>query len=200
MDEFYGLDLDGIGNAELIISSEFKVEVRTHINLLDDVISVVEGGILKIDLIGNHKKIDVLEYKVYVPSCNYIKLNGVGNILCDGGISSETIKIIQNGVGDIKLHNLSIEELDADLQDVGNIELSGSAVKEIIKFDGVGNYVAFDLIADSAEVLHDGVGDIRITVNDHLKVNSKGVGKVYYKGNPVVDANVSGTGGLVKVD
>ena len=200
LDEFYGLDLDGIGNAEIISSTEYKVEVRTHINLLDDVITTVEGGILKIDLIGNHKKIDVLEYRVYVPYCNYVKLDGVGNIHCIDGFTSQSLKIIHSGVGDIKLLNINVDKLDAELEDVGNIQLSGSSIEEYIILDGVGNYEAFDLSTDSAEVLHDGVGDVKITVNDHLKVNVKGVGKVYYKGDPVVDADVSRTGGLIKVD
>lgn len=200
LEDFYGLELDGIGNAEVISSTEFKVEVRTHVNLLDNVITQIEGGILKIDLTGNHKNIDVLEYKVYVPYCNYIRLEGVGNILCQDGYTSETLKIIQDGVGDIKLYNLSIVDLDAELQDVGNIDLSGITSNESVNLDGVGNYNAFNLLTDSAIVVHDGVGDIRIAVSNHLRVNVKGVGKVYYKGNPTVDADVSGTGGLVKVD
>lgn len=200
MDDFYGINLGGIGDATLISSPEFKVEVRTHVNLMDDVITTLEGGILNIDLIGNHKSIDILEYRIYTPYVNYIKLDNVGNIYCQDGFSTQSIKIIQDGVGNIRLQNISADEIDVTLDDVGDIYLSGTAGKEFVVLDGVGNYDAFDLNADTVDVFHDGVGDVKVSVNDYLKVVAQGVGKVYYKGDPVVDANVSGVGGLIKVN
>ena len=93
-----------------------------------------------------------------------------------------------------------VNQLDAQHDDVGDIVLSGSSAKEFVSLSGVGDYDGFDLITDSANVYLDGVGDIKVSVKDHLKVVAKGVGKVYYKGDPVVDANVSGTGELIKVN
>ncbi len=58
--------------------------------------------------------------------------------------------------------------------------------------------LAFNLIAENADINISGSGNAEITANQLLKVKIAGSGNVYYKSNPVINLEVSGSGKVVK--
>ena len=197
--EFSKLNLEDLGDADIIISNDFKIEITTHVNVLDDIRTNVDDGELEIELRGRHKNIRVLDYKVFVPTLERITLEGVGNIRCFDPLESDNIFIYQDGVGNIDLRNIKAETVYAKLNDVGDIILSGEADNIAYDLEGVGSIQAFGLEALIGEAVLDGVGDIEINAIDDLTIKNDGVGKVYYLGNPTL--HISGkNNGIVKKD
>jgi hypothetical protein len=70
--------------------------------------------------------------------------------------------------------------------DFFNVNVSGSGVVR-----------AFDMISQECDVFIAGSGDVRVTVEDFLKVRINGSGDVLYKGNPTIDVDISGSGSVI---
>jgi phage-related protein len=67
-----------------------------------------------------------------------------------------------------------------------------------IHISGSGDVRNFGLQATKAKVKVSGSGNTEITVSNFLDVRINGSGDVYYKGNPSVNADISGSGKVVK--
>ena len=117
--------------------------------------------------------------KIYitVPDIRNLKLNGVGEI--------------------VSQNDFNIPSLNVVLAGAGNFTLDGTVNDLNIELDGVGNVMAFQLESNNCDVSIAGVGDVEVFVNDELNVVITGSGIVYYKGNPIINSNITGTGSVV---
>lgn len=107
-------------------------------------------------------------------------------------------KLTLIGVGDfITQNDFDLTELDIVLTGVGDFRLRGTASKLDITLTGVGDVKTFDLLTGSSDIKLTGVGNVEVFVNDQLNVILTGVGKVYYKGDPSITANIIGAGSII---
>ncbi len=84
------------------------------------------------------------------------------------------------------------------LTGVGQVGLSGPKQNSIyLQVDGVGNIGAYDLEVDKAEANIIGHGNIEVRVVSELTGVISGRGNVLYRGDPVVNAHVSGSGEFI---
>ena len=111
----------------------------------------------------------------------------------------EIESLVQAGVGDFRFQNdFVLTDLQVDLEGVGDIHLRGAVEVLDIELDpGVGNIHAFDMVSDFCEVRLDGVGDVEVFVVEELAVFLSGTGNVYYKGNPVLTTDITGSGSVI---
>ncbi len=195
LSDFSKIHLDGVGDVEYIVSSEKKIEITTHVDLLHDVSTFVKNDELHIDLRKNNNKIKTLEYKVYAPEIVEFKINGVGDMESYDPIEVDHLTLLQDGVGKIRLNNILAESIFARLSDVGDIIIAGHANEVSYRLDGVGSIRAIDLVANIGDADLEGVGDIELYVLEDLTIHHDGMGKVYYKGNPTL--HLSGDGGNI---
>lgn len=107
---------------------------------------------------------ELAEFDIFAPTFILIEQNDVAQIICNDGFTAGELSIIQNDVGDIHLFNLNVEDLFIELNDVGDVELTGMANNITASLDGVGELHLFDLICKSAEVDLRGTGDIEIRI------------------------------------
>jgi len=125
--EFDGLKIETVGKVNLFAAEEFKIIIKTHDNIMNDIVTCVSKNQMTVRLTGKHKRIKTLEFDVYAPYFKYIEQNDVADVNCDDGFTSDELHIVQNDVGDFNLFNISIEILKIDLNDVGDVELEGMA-------------------------------------------------------------------------
>jgi hypothetical protein len=84
------------------------------------------------------------------------------------------------------------------LSGVGQVGVSGPKQNSIyLEVAGVGNIGAYNLEVNQAEANVSGFGNIEVRVIDDLKGVISGKGNVLYKGNPVLNVHVSGSGTFV---
>ena len=198
--EFDAINIETVGKINLYAAEEFKINIKTHENIVDDIVTSVIDSKLTVRLTGNHGRINTLEYDIFAPSYSFIEQNDVAKITCMDGFTSNKLRIIQNDVGDIHLFNLYIESVFIEINDVGDVELTGSANDITASLDGVGEIHLFDMVCKSAEVDLGGTGDVEINASELLDVNLSGVGSVYYKGSPNISINNTGVGKEVNVN
>lgn len=196
---FSKINIESIGKVRLHISQESKIIINTNSNVLDDIISSVSNNELSIRLTGKHKDIDKLDFDVYSPSYQRIKLDGVAEIYSNELIQNDVLEIIQSGVGNIILENVDAREMHFNLDEVGKVSAKGTAESIYINHNGVGDLQLFDLAAKHGDIDLSGTGDVEINVSEDLKIKLSGVGSIYYKGSPSMSVNHTGVGKIVQV-
>ncbi len=110
----------------------------------------------------------------------YLKLSGSGNIA-----SSDT---------------LNLGKIDIEIDGSGNVTLQGAAHFVTVSLDGSGNIELLELPADSAYVVINGSGNIKVNASKYLKAIINGSGNIYCKGNPVVkETKINGSGYIINL-
>ena len=198
--EYDALNIETVGKVNLYAAEEFKIIVTTHDNIINDIVTSVVDNKLTVRLTGTHRRIKTLEFDVFAPSFTLIEQNDVADINCMDGFTSNELTILQNDVGDINLYNLNLQNLYIELNDIGDVELSGMTHDITALLEGVGEIHLFEMNCKTADVDLSGTGDIEINASEFLEIDLSGVGSVYYKGSPNIEINKTGVGQIVNVN
>ncbi len=138
-----------------------------------------------------------INVKVYCNKLNSITQSGVGDVKTMGQLSSDTLRISNEGVGDMNLE-IKTTFLSLNNTGVGDIKLKGEAINTSISNEGTGDVEAKKLSNKTAVVNNSGVGDVNVYATDTLNLNNSGVGDINYYGAAVVSSVISE--GVGKVD
>ncbi|MFK7953928.1 MAG: head GIN domain-containing protein [Ekhidna sp.] len=184
---------------------------------LEDVLTEVSGGRLKVHLEGNnHRNVDVDVYVTYV-SLNAIGASSAASIKSEGtietngdfdvdvssagdviaSIKADDLEIDASSAGDAKLE-VNVKSIDAEVSSAGDVEISGTATEQDISASSSGDYDGYDLESEEVEASASSGGSVRINVSSKLDARASSGGSVRYKGSPkYLDAN-SSSGGSVR--
>ncbi|WP_462250864.1 head GIN domain-containing protein [Ekhidna sp.] len=206
---------------DVILKEGSKEEARivSDSHDLDEVLTDVSSGRLKIHLEGNnHRNIDVKVYVTY-KSLNGISASSAASITSDGAINAngEDFDVDVSSAGDIEASienadEISIDassagdavleveanEVNADVASAGDIEISGVAKSQDVEASSSGDYDGYDLESEEVEASASSAGSVRVQATKRLDARASSGGSVRYKGNPeYLDAN-SSSGGSVR--
>jgi Putative auto-transporter adhesin, head GIN domain len=126
--------------------------------------------------------------KVYCKSLSKITQSGVGDVKTRNTLSSESLQITNEGVGDMNLE-IDTKILTVNNTGVGDVKLKGNALRSKINNEGTGDVEA--KINKTAAVVNTGVGDVDVFASDSLDLNNSGVGDITYKGAAFISSVVS---------
>ena len=135
--------------------------------------------------------------EVYVNSPDYedIQIDGSGNVDANN-LNVDELVFQLNGSGKLgTIINLS--KLTVILTGSGNAQIVGNGVLGDFTLSGSGNIYASNFTQDTVFIIVSGSGDAHINVSGFLDVTITGSGSVYYKGNPEIKQNITGTGELI---
>jgi len=198
---FTELDAETLGNITLIPSDEYRVVVRTHQVVLDDVSIHSSNGRLLIKYREPalvNRRIETFEYTVYMPFLNRITLKDVADINAYEGFTTDELYLKIEDVGDITLNDITVDHLEAVVSGVGDIIINGQTFSANYLIQDVGNIRAFDMITQESTARVKGVGDIQLYATQKLDATIQGVGDIEYKGSPSVNINIDGQGKVRK--
>jgi Putative auto-transporter adhesin, head GIN domain len=172
---FHGVELAGIGTVIIKQGEENSVRVEADDNVIGDVATEVEHGILTVRMTkdGYHD----LSVKVYVTTkeLDVVRLSGAGKI---------------ESAGDLKL-----DDLKCALTGAGSITLKGSCRHLEVSVTGVGSVSNGGLVSEKCRASVTGVGAAEVNATQELDASVSGVGQISYEGNPRdVSKSVSGLG------
>lgn len=201
------------------LSGVSRLKINGVINLLitqgDDESLTVEGSPDLADRLTIEQKGDLLELKLEEFSGSFFQKNelrvqltvsnleelvfeGVGNIKTTGPLEVEALRIRGKGVGNIELE-VAAENLEAELNLMGNMSLKGQANWVRLINEGVGNIDAARLVAQKMELKSSGIGHVSVHCEDELSIDVSGIGAVEYSGNPtVIKEKVDGIGKVTR--
>jgi hypothetical protein len=192
---FQSVELKGNGSIYLKQGNDQSLEVKTDDKFLQALKTKVNNkGELSIGFehVTNPPPLDVF---ITMKEIKALIISGSGKIRGDGSIKSSDIKVTINGSGEITL-NLDAENTTSEIYGSGAIILTGQAKAEILKIFGSGKIEAFDLKCEKSQIEIYGSGQCRVNVAAELSVQINGSGEVAYKGKPVVNSKMNGSGRL----
>ncbi len=137
---------------------------------------------------------------VTIPQIDGLTISGSGSIVSEEKIDSRIMNLLVSGSGDIKLDELNAEKVSIMLSGSGNVQLSGNgtAAELTATISGSGSVKAGDFETNDVNVKIGGSGNCRVNAVKNLIVKLAGSGNVIYKGDPLVDTAILGTGNVKK--
>jgi len=186
---------------------------------LDEVLTDVSSGRLKIHLEGNnHGNVNVDVYVTYT-SLNALAASSAGSIDAEGVIDAnnkdfdvdassagqinvEIENILEldaeaSSAGDIKL-KVDAESIDANVSSAGDVEISGRAKKQDIQVSSSGDYDGYEIVSEEVEVDASSGGSAKVTASSKIDASASSGASVRYRGEPKNVYVNSSSGGSVR--
>jgi hypothetical protein len=194
---FSSISLSVSANVYLSQGSQQNIEIEGDKESLTKIETIVEGNMLKIKTKEIYNactgKINIY---IVVPVIERLIVTGSGNVISQNPLKINELTMNVSGSGSIKIQQLTVNQVDVEISGSGNIELtSGKAENALdIIVTGSGNYAGEGFQANKVKVNITGSGSARVWAVSDLETYITGSGNVYYKGNPLINANAVGSG------
>ncbi|MFS1526010.1 head GIN domain-containing protein [Microbulbifer sp. 2304DJ12-6] len=123
--DFNRIEVGGLTNVVLVHGAGSSAEVKAAGIELEDIITEVTDGILKVDTRGFHSG-ESIRIIVTYSQLESVKTAGSSTVKSDGPISADKFKVIITGNGDADLE-LNVASVEAYMSGGGNLRLTGKA-------------------------------------------------------------------------
>lgn len=190
-----------VGGAFHIILTQGEKEallVETDENLLDYIVSKVNGSKLSVSSKKEIAKTKILNLYITVKDLKKIDISGAAEIKTTAKITCKDFEIDASGAADIKM-TFHADKFKLIMSGSGEAELSGVVKDFQSDIAGAGALKAFSLSCETASINITGAGNAQITVQKELNVTVTGAGNIEYKGNPTLKKHISGAGSITNV-
>lgn len=195
--EFTKIKLNGDANITLTSDSTALFLIKGEKNIIDEYSVEVEGQTLKIGskhCLRNHEQVSLqIPYK----KLESVILNGSGSVFANEPVKTSSLNLRINGSGDFELP-AEVKDLSGVINGSGDIVITGTAANADFSINGSGNIDTPGLTVEQCSVTVNGSGDCSVWVTGNLKVNIRGSGNVYYKGEPAIYTDIKGSGSVNK--
>lgn len=196
--EYDKIGISGSFDIKLVAGKEGKLSIVAEDNLLEYLITEVEGENLKIKWKKgiNIKTKEKIVITIPFKDIEEVALAGSGDVISNDIINADNFKAALSGSGDFQL-KLKVNMLKSAISGSGDMNLSGVAKNFDCAISGSGDVEAEMLVTDIATVRIAGSGDVSIHVKEELDAKVSGSGDIRYKGNPKKNSTkVSGSGSV----
>lgn len=198
--DFTGVALAIPGTAVIRQGAPASVAIEADDNLLPEIETVVERGVLKIRFkrplkLGGRATIRLL---VTGPAIESLAVAGSGDILAES-IKARALDISVAGSGDVKIARLEAGSLKASVAGSGNIKAGGKVEDFSASIAGSGDIGTGPLECRRAKVSIAGSGNVAVRARESLDVSTTGSGDVSYYGDPAITKRVIGSGALKRL-
>ena len=194
---FEGVSLSFSGNVYITQGTSQRVEIEADKNTLEIIETRIENNVLVLKYKnGQWRDLGKVIVHITMPGISSLSIAGSGDIICNNPVQVHEVELNVSGSGSLKMDHLTFHEIDAAVSGSGNISLSGNGDPgELdVRITGSGNLNAGELSVGEAVVNITGSGSATVFVVKELETNITGSGSVYYKGNPIINANAVGSG------
>ena len=202
---FHAVNVAGSFDVYITQGSTESVKVDAPANVIDRIITEVEGGILKIYTKnnngfnfnwGNNKRMIVY---VSIKEVNSVALTGSGDVFFKNGLKAPTLAIKLNGSGDVS-GRVDVRNLETNLSGSGDITLTGRAETSQVSVVGSGDFTGQNLVTNSTTVKVAGSGDARVNATEKIDASVAGSGDVHYTGGATnVSSAKAGSGDISRI-
>ncbi|HCA42065.1 MAG TPA: hypothetical protein DEP28_02290 [Bacteroidetes bacterium] len=174
---FSSVHISGAMDVKVYIGNESTVEVFAPKNV-ENVITEVENGKLKIYQKGNSSYEGRIEVIVYTPSLSSAHISGASKL---------------------KIEKIDAVDFSLDVSGASKIVLGGNVTNLELNVSGASNLDLSNLNVSNAEVDFSGASTGELNVTGELSVSLSGASVVKYSGNPVIKSErISGVSKLQK--
>lgn len=191
-------------DAEVTIQqdSAYSVEVRAQQNIMDEIKTDVSGSTLTIKHRNNvWIKSDPIYITIHMPNLNTLDVSGSGKIQTLNTIQTGSFSADVSGSGTIVLSGLNSTNANFKISGSGEVQCKSGTVSALnTDISGSGAIYTQYMLAQRADCETSGSGTTKVWVEKNLKADISGSGDVYYRGNPIVETHISGSGKVQHID
>ena len=199
IDNITGIELSLEGNVIISEGDEQNIQITAHGNIIDRIVedSKINGDTWEIDIDGC-SNIESVNIAITLPLLEKASLRGSGSIRSNGIFKNiDKLDLEIDGDGEMNFKLDSVSKVDIEINGHGDIAVSGNTIDQSIDISGSGSVRSADLNSSTTNVEISGSGDCNILVQDILRLDLSGSGRVCYRGNPQIDIDISGSAQLV---
>jgi Putative auto-transporter adhesin, head GIN domain len=199
---FTKINLDMDANIKLSQGNVFSVTVDAQRNVLDEIQTNVSGNTLTV----KHKNAtwitgDDITVHITLPSLASLNVSGSGIIDGQTAFTCSDLKLCISGSGEINFPDIQANTIESNISGSGQVNIKNGTADNIDSdISGSGDVYASYVLAKKAVTHTSGSGTTKLNVSQQLDAHISGSGDVYYKGNPIVNASISGSGKVIHQD
>ncbi len=170
---------------------EYGIHVQGDRRNIDDLEMMKVGSTLK----AKYSSIQNRDHSTYLtitmPVLAGANFSGACNVTINGFRSVDQTELILSGASIGQL-NIESKLVSLNLSGSSRLSLSGKSESVIAKVSGASQLYAYAMEALSVDADASGASMINVYVSQSLKAQASGASVIFYRGNPVVNSNVSG--------
>ena len=199
---FDGVELRFSADVYFTQANDFKVELQSQENILDEIETTVINNNLVIRTRHSDTRFrtnDGIQIFVSGPDVRSFTVDGSGFMETKGVITPANLQLKVKGSGNIKINNVTTTEVNAEIDGSGMIAVnSGNANRASADIEGSGLIDISGITVKDANASVRGSGNISLFATQTLQANISGSGTIFYKGSPAVTKHISGSGSVVQ--
>lgn len=199
---FDKVDLNMDAEVNYTYASDYSVEVNAQQNVLDKMRIEGVSNVLFLTFKNNTNLLghDKIIINVKSPEFRGVDISGSGCVNVRGSYTSDIVTADISGSGKIDIQDIEVNRLNVDISGSGKITvLNGRADDVQSDISGSGKVYLENLEAKRVKTETTGSGRTNVWATESLFAQIIGSGSVYYKGNPTIDSDITGSGKLRKL-
>lgn len=183
---FHGISVSSGIDLYLTQGKLEEVIIQADTDVIDDIITKVEDGILHIYMEKTHHWVWIKERKAYVTFDDLSKLvvSSGSDAESENSFKLDEIEIVVSSGADLEIDDLRAEFVSLDTSSGSDAELSGRVVNFEASCSSGSDLSCSDLIAENCTVSASSGADAEVHATKRLKASASSGGDVRYKGNP----------------
>ncbi len=222
--------IDNEMEAEVYVSqgTEYEVKIEAQQNLLEEVVTEIDGDELQIWSKHCINKHDPIKVYVTLPTLTQLDLSGSGLAVLTGNITANSLSLVVSGSGYMQsLDTLFTDNIQLTVSGSGKVDYLGESRTANAVVSGSGNItmigrgnasdtglqstlnltvsgsgaiMAYDYPVEVCHFTISGSGLGQVNVSTLLQGTISGSGSLMYMGNPQLDVTIGGSGSVVHVN
>jgi len=194
-------------NVNIILTQDNECSVKVHAgeNIIGSIITEVNNNTLTIrndntcDWVRSYN--DDIDVYLSVENLVSIVYRAAGDIISTNTIVSDSLNIgVWDGSGSIDLDILTVKSVLSLHYGTVDFHIQGTTEVNYIYASSFGPFYCEDLEANFTFMNNRGSNNCYVNCKTRLEVTIENIGNIYYKGNPEIVANITGTGQLIPLD
>ena len=181
----------------LIPGSKESARIKASGIDLDEVLTEVSGERLKIHLDKNNHRNVKIEVRLTYRNLERIEVSSAASIYTDGILRSESLDVEASSAGDGDLE-IDVNNLEVNVSSSANLKIRGKALVQDVSVSSAGDYSAYDLKCEEAEVSVSSAGSAKVFASKRIEAKASSAGSIRYSGNPDKVYEDESSGGSVK--
>jgi len=197
-----GIVFSAVGDVFITQGQGFSFTMQGPQNVVEALTTEIVGSDLLISSVKCFYGINEdnkFTISITMPAVRSMDMSGTGNMKSVNTLTGDFIEVAANGVGYLDV-DIEADSLHTEITGSGTVKLTGAVRKHDIISASVADINAYGLVTDTTIVDHRGVGSVYSFVNALLKASLSGTGNIYYKGDPIVDEHITGTGKVINAN
>lgn len=212
------VDIGTSGTVHLVVGEEPSLTITAGETVVEEIVVVVSGDTLDIDLPGMWLNTGGIEMELVMPALSAVTVRGSAEVTGEiapqapvslsidgsGGIdvlgagAADEVAVEIEGSGEVSLEDVDAQDVSVTIAGSGSVELAGRTETLVVSIPGSGELDSEDLRAADVMVTIAGSGGADVHAERILDVRIQGSGDVRYTGDPEVQQDIDGSGSVAR--